>query len=148
MKYSEAEKQIKALSSKYEIRMGDGDFNVAYNGITHGIYVSDDYEYGLKVGGNAKFSKLPFCNKLYMILAELAITPLDKRVEEKKYYIKIFDGEFGYLNIDISTCEVMTDSVSETECFKTKFTTKAIEQLKQRDNIPLDWKKVHFQEAE
>jgi len=37
--------------------------------------------------------------------------------------------------------------MGETESFKTKFTTKAIKQLKQRDNIPLDWNKVIFADA-
>lgn len=94
MKYSEAEKRIKKLSSEYNIDMNDGDFNVAYNGITHGIYVSDNYEYGLHVGSNGIFSGMPFSNNLYRILAELAMTPLDERVEEKKYYVKIFDLMF------------------------------------------------------
>ena len=83
-----------------------------------------------------------------MILSELAITPLDERVEEKKHYVKIFNGELGYLNIDISTGNITAGGVIETEFFKTKFTDKAIEQLKQRDDIPLDWNKVTLEEAE
>ena len=146
MKYSEAEKQIKGLSSKYDISMFDGDFNVLYNGKTYAVYVSHDYKYGLHVGGNNTFSKLPFSNNLYMILAGLAATPLDERVEEKKHYVKIFDNEFGYLNIDISTGDIMAGSMCETGFFKTKFTTKAIEQLKQRNDIPLYWNKVTLEE--
>ena len=148
MKYIEAEKQIKALSSKYDIRMGDGDFNVAYNGITHGIYVSDDYEYGLNVGGNDTFSKLPFSRKLYRILAELAVTPLDERVEENKQYVKVCDSVFGYLNINTFTGKMSMNDVSEGDGYKTKFTDKEIEQLKQRDDIPLDWNKVKLEDAE
>lgn len=90
MLYSEAEKQIKALSSKYDIDMEDGDFNVLYNGETDDVYVSGYYEYILYVKNSRTFSKLPFSNKLYMILAELASTPLDERAEDKKYYVKIF----------------------------------------------------------
>ncbi|KJU75141.1 hypothetical protein AH70_09495 [Pediococcus damnosus LMG 28219] len=147
MKYSEAEKQTKALSSKYDISMIDGDFNVLYNGKEDAIYVSDYYEYELHIKNNRAFSKLPFSRKLYRILSELAMTPRDERVEEKKYYVKIFDGELGYLNIDISTGDITAGSMGETEYFKTKFTNKAIEQLKQRDNIPLDWDKVHFMDV-
>lgn len=72
---------------------------------------------------------------------------LDERVEEKKYYVKIFDGGLGYLNIDISTGNMTAGSVRETDFLKTKFTNKAIEQLKQRDDIPLYWDKVRFEEA-
>ena len=147
MKYSEAKKAIEALSSKYDISMRGGDFDVAYNGRTHVIYVSGDYEYGIYVGYPEMFSVIPSSNKLYMILAELAMTPPDERVKEKKYYVKIFDGELGYLNIDISTGKLTAGSVLETESIRSKFTDKAIEQLKQRDDIPLDWDKVRFEEA-
>lgn len=148
MKYSEAKKQIKALSSKYNINMADGDFNVAYNGITHGIYVSDDYGYGLHVENKRTFSKLPFSSKLYMIMAELASTPLDERVEEKRHYVKVFDNEFGYLNIDISTGKMNVSGRFVGYGYKTEFTDKEIEELKQRNDIPLDWKKVELEEAD
>lgn len=148
MKYSEAEKQIKALSSKYDIKMNCGDFNVVYNGSFQGIYVSGSYEYGIKIGNHIKISNLPCVNKLYMILSELAMTPLDKRVEEKKYYVKICGGSLGYLNIKTSTNKMIVDSKDDACGIKTKFTDKAIKQLKQRDDIPLDWNKVHFEEAE
>lgn len=148
IKYSEAEKQIKALSDKYNISMIDGDFNVLYNGKTDAIYVSDYYEYELHIENNRAFSKLPFSRKLYRILAELAITPRDERVEDKKYYVKIFDGKAGYLNINIIDGRMTTNSMYEDDAFKTKFTNKAIEQLKQRDDIPLDWNKVILEDAE
>ncbi|WP_063852555.1 hypothetical protein [Lactiplantibacillus plantarum] len=147
MKYSEAEKRIKALSSKYGIDMEDGDFNVVYNGNTGSIYINGNYEYSLHTGNIREFSVLPFSRKLYMILAELAVTPLDERAEEKKHYVKIFDGGLGYLNIDISTGNMTAGSVRETEFLKTKFTNEAIEQLKQRDDVPLNWDEVTFEEA-
>lgn len=145
MKYSEAEKQIKALSSKYYINMGDGDFIVNYK-LMLVAWVKNDERY-LFYNDADRFNKLPFSDKLYMILSELSITPLDERSEEKKYYVKIFDGELGYLNIDISNGMMTASSMCETELFKTKFTNKAIEQLKQRDNISLDWNKVIFEDA-
>ncbi len=147
MKYSEAEKRIKALSSKYDIDMRDGDFDVAYNGRTHVIYVSGDYEYGIYVGYPEMFSVIPSSNKVYMILAELAVTPPDERVEEKKYYVKIYDSGIGYLNINNFTGKMSVNNISEGNSYKTKFTNKDIEELKQRDDIPLDWNKVRFMEA-
>lgn len=85
MKYSEAEKQIKALSSEYDIDMSWGNFEVVYNGKTHIILVSGSCKYGLYVSGVNTFFSMPFSNKLYMIMAELAMTPLDERVEGKKH---------------------------------------------------------------
>lgn len=148
MKYSEAEKQIKALSSKYNAELNDFSkyFNINYKG-SEIAYIDDDERYGIGVWNQNYFSKLPFSSKLYMILSELAMTPLDEREETKKYYVKIFDGSFGYLNIDISTGQMAADCASETECIKTKFTSKAIEQLKQRDDVPLDWNKVKLEET-
>lgn len=148
MKYSSAEKQIKALSSKYDINMADGDFSILYNGETDDVYVSGDYEYILYVENSRTFSKLPFSNKLYMILAELAMTPLDERVEEKKHYVKIFDEDFGYLNINNFIGDISVNDISEGNGYKTKFTDEEIGQLKQRDDIPLDWRKVTLEDAE
>lgn len=150
MKYSEAKKAIKALSSKYSVTTYEGVdyFNVNYKGLEV-AYVSTEKPYYVNViWYENRFKQLPFSNKLYMILAELAMTPLDKRAEEKKYYVKIFDNVLGYLNIDISIGDIMAGSMCETGFFKTKFTTKAIEQLKQRDDIPLDWNKVKLEETE
>lgn len=144
MKYSEAKKKIEALSSKYSISMRGGDFDVAYNGKTHIIYVSGDYEYGLYVCYPEMFSIAPFSNKLYMILAELAVTPLDERVDKKKYRVKAFGD---YLNINVDTLHAFMFGKSETEFCQTCFTLKEIEQLKQREDIPLDWNKVILEEA-
>ena len=139
MKYIEAKKQIEALSSKYSVATYKGFdyFNVNYKGLEI-AYVSTEKLYSTRVWSEYRFKQMPFSNKLYMILSELSITPLDKRAEDKKYFIKIFDGELGYLNIDISTGKMTAGSVCETEFFKTKFTNKAIKQLKQRNDIPLD----------
>lgn len=146
MKYSEAEKQIKALSSKYCISMGDGDFAVNYKNILV-AWVKSDKRY-LLYNVEKCFKKLPFSDKLYMILSELAITPLNERVDNKKYYVKVFNNGFGYLNIDILNDNVVADTKSETDHIKTKLTSKAIENLKQREDIPLDWNKVTLEEAE
>jgi len=145
MKYTDAKKQIKALSSKYDIDMSDGDFNIIYKGrfVSH-TYVIGHCRYAV-ICDEGVFSKLPFSNKLYMILSELAMTPLDERVEAKKYYVKVFNNEFGYLNVNILTGKVTADEKSETDSIKTKLTSKAIEHLKQREDIPLDWNKVKLE---
>lgn len=145
MKYSEAEKQIKAFSSKYDIYIGDGDFAVDYKNIIV-AWVKGNERY-LFHNDEKCFKKLPFSNKLYMILSELAITPLNERVEAKKYYVKVFNNEYGYLNINILTSKVTADDKYETETNKTEFTSKAIEQLKQRDDVAVDWNKVKLEET-
>lgn len=79
MKYSEAEKQIKALSSNYNVNMADGDFVVNYKNMLV-AWVKSNKRY-LFYNDENVFKKLSFSDKLYMILAELAITKLDERVE-------------------------------------------------------------------
>ena len=148
MKYSEAKKAIEALSSKYSVATYvDFDyFNVDYKGLEV-AYVSIEKPYSTRVWPEDRFTKLPFSNKLYMILSELAITPLDERVEAKKHYVNIFGGILGYLNIDNSTGKMIVSGMSESYGYKTKFTDKDINQLKQRDDIPLDWNKVKLEET-
>lgn len=149
MKYSEAKKKIKALSSKYDIDMSDGDFNLVYKGrfVSH-TYVIGRCRYAV-VCEEGVFSKLPFSNKVYMILSELAMTPLEERVEDKKYFIHVFKGEDGYLNIidDVINGIEITDNRSEAG-FKTEFTSDEINQLKKRDDVPLDWDKVTLEEVD
>ena len=144
MKYSEAKKAIEALSSKYDVSMGYGDFNLVYQGITVAVYVDGYKQYKLDVYNKEFFSKLPFSNKLYMIMAELAMTPLDERVDDKKYRVMAF-GE--YLNLNVITSDTFLSDKNDTEDFKTKFTIKEIDNFKQRDDIPLDWNKVILEEA-
>lgn len=145
MKYSEAKKAIEALSSKYSADFYAHKFNVYYkNELTAGVKKDCRYSF---INRENIFNKLPFSNKLYMILAELAMTPPDERVEKKKKYVKIYDSGIGYLNINNFTGKMSVNNVSEDNSYKTKFTDKEIEQLKQREDIPLDWNKVRFMEA-
>ena len=148
MKYSEAKEQIKALSSKYDVDMSWGLFEVVYNGKTCVICVNGSYEQGLYVIDINKFSGMPFSNKLYMIMSELAMTPIDERVEEKKHYVKVYDYVLGYLKINYFTGKMSVADKHEGNGYKTKFTDKDIKELKQRFDIPLDWNKVTFENAE
>lgn len=146
MRYGEAKQQIKALSNKYSIDMDkfSGYFNINYKGVEI-AFVNGDSEYGIGVWNSKYFYKLPFSNKLYMILSELAMTPLEKRVEEKKYYAHVFKGQNGYLNIFAFDGEIAFGSNVEINGFKTRFTSSEIEELKQRNDVPLDWNKVELE---
>lgn len=149
MKYSEAKNQIEQLSSKYSIDMSDGDFNVVYKRRWGGAYVNGHERYTFTIYDEDVFPKIPYSNKLYMILAELAMTPLDKRKEDKKYFIHVFKGEDGYLNIVnnvINRIEIIDNRSADG--FKTEFTNDEINQLKKRDDVPLDWDKVTLEEVD
>lgn len=149
MKYSEATKAIEALSSKYSVKLDrfSDTFKINYkNGEV--AYVRNYERYSVTVWFEKYFSKLPFSNKLYMILSEVAMTPLDERAKENKHYVKVYDSRVGYLNINEDTGKMTINDVFEGNSIKTKFTDKDIEQLKQRNDIPLDWNKVKLEEVE
>jgi len=146
MEYNEAEQQITALSNKYSAyKHADTEFfNVCYkNG---GVaYLKTDKRYSVTFWSENNFAKLPFSNKLFMIMSELAMTPLDKRVEEKKYLVKALGM---YLNIETNNNHPSMNTREDCLEFKTNFTLKEIERLKQREDVPLDWNKVVLEEAE
>lgn len=146
MRYSEAEKQIKALSSEYSVDMGDGDFNVRCEQVMYDYaYVDGSEQYRIDFYSDDALSKIPFKDKLYMILVELAMTPPDERAEEKKYQVKVFGD---YLNVPVGDLHPFLSYEGGTGAVKTRFTLKEIEELKQREDIPLDWKKVKLEDAE
>ena len=87
-------------------------------------------------------------NKMFQLIAEYCTTPLDMREEAKKHYVKICDEFLGYLNIDTFLDKMSVGAVCESGSIKTKFTDKEIEQLKKREDIPLDWSKVKLEDAD
>lgn len=156
MKYSEAKEAIEALSSLYNIDMDDGDFNVRCELVMDDFsFVEGSEQYQIDFYSDDALSKIPSKDKLYMILVELAMTPPDERVEERKHYVHAFNVDMGYLNIDNGVNNQLNkqgkpfiNDKYEYAGATTKFTDKEIEQLKKRDDIPLDWSKVHLEEAE
>ena len=146
MKYSEAKKQIEQLSSKYNAYKDKYTdyFNVFYKN-EEVAYLKTDKRYSVTVWSENNFTKLPFSNKLFMIMSELSMTPLDKRVEEKKYLVQALGL---YLNIETNNNHPSMNTRDDCLEFKTNFTLNEIERLKQREDIPLDWKKVKLEDAE
>lgn len=128
MKYSEAEKQIKALSSKYNFNMSDGDFIVNYKNMLV-AWVKNNKRYLLYNNENC-FKKIPFSNKLYMILAELAMTPIDERSTKQRVKIKglsLSTGDSLYLNFDPIKGNYFVSHLNRF--FKNKFTDYEIDEL-------------------
>jgi len=142
MKYSEAKKQIESLSSKYSAYKDKytNFFNVNYEN-AEVAYTRSDKRYSFNFWSENNFQKLPFSNKLYMILSELAMTPLDERIDEKKYLVKAFGT---YLNIETNNNHPSMNTRDDCLEFKTNFTADEIEELKKRKDVPLDWNKVNI----
>lgn len=141
MKYSEAKKQIKVLSSKYSLEIEDanGYFNVNYKGAEI-AFVNRNKRYECGVCNVSFFKQMPFSNKLYMILSELAMTPLEERKDETKYKVNVLNE---YLNIDENNKPLLADDLN-TDSYQTIFTLAEISKIKERKDIPLDWDKVNI----
>lgn len=78
-----------------------------------------------------------------------AETPLDEREDDKKYYVKVFKGDGGYLNINyLIRDKIIISDMKQIAAYQTMFTESEIEQLKKHDDIPLDWDKVKLIEVD
>lgn len=86
MKYSEASKLIKKLSDDYSTNLSTG-YSVYYKGDLV-VYVSTKEMYGI-YPSNYSIYKLPYGNKLWMILSELAMTKPSDRLSKPKYNVII-----------------------------------------------------------
>lgn len=84
-------KEVKELSSKYDVEVTDGQVNVYYSRRNHVKYpkspqvltvlLQTQYTFMLEISLDS-FEALPFSHKLYMLGAELAMTPLNERTPE------------------------------------------------------------------
>lgn len=64
-----------------------------------------------------------YAERLLRLIEEYAKTPLDEREAEKRYYVKVADGSFGYLNYRDGDYGVFE---KDNELKKTKFTRSEI----------------------
>lgn len=91
MKTSELNKLVKGLSKHYVLNKDGALLDVKYKGNTIiWIHEKVQYSYVLLDSDTCRFHKLPYSNKLYMLVAEYTMTPLDERLDSpKKYYVKV-----------------------------------------------------------
>lgn len=103
MKYNELVEKVKKLSSKYDFKTVENPLVGQKLIISYGdINVLRVYNYQLyhvEVIAE-KFNKLPFSHKLWMLVNEYAMTPINKRFEENKYVVIIGSNpqdSYGYV---------------------------------------------------
>ena len=70
-----------------------------------------------------------------------------KKSAKQKYTIKVAPTSLGYFGIDYDEGDVTIDS-SKNEFYQTYFTKSEIEQLKQRDDLAIDWDKTKIEPVE
>ena len=99
MKYGEATKLIKGLSKKYLINDGKPIFELIYKSKPIAwVDKIEHFNFG-RATSASRFDELPYSHKLWMILAELAMTPLDKRKVEHKWNVIVGNDDRGNRSI-------------------------------------------------
>lgn len=68
-----------------------------------------------------------------------------KKNSEQKYTIQIFPNSFGYLNISNDGSKADVGDLTECRGWHMTFTKSEIEQLKQRDDLAIDWDKTKIE---
>lgn len=134
MKYSEATKAIKGLSKKYSINNHDTCFFELIYKHKPIAWVDklEQFNFGRVNISASGFNELPYSHKLWMILAELAMTPLDKRKDEHKWNVIVgndgsrvdnivcwrkLDNGFPYLHLSDSIYLANDDAIFTDEEF-------------------------------
>lgn len=92
MKYSEATKAIQGLSKKYSISNNNysSDFQLSYQSkLIAWVDKQEQFHFERVTDLDSEFDELPHSHKLWMILAELSMTPLDERKDDHKWNVII-----------------------------------------------------------
>lgn len=125
MTYEEASELIKSLDPRYTViypkyKDENYDFQVFYND-ERISYIPINKEQTIESNSNLlKFAK---GYTLWMILAKLAITPLEKRglMPVTLFYIHLFPGDKGYLNYNPVTNTIVLEKKHYVCQFVSKF---------------------------
>ena len=97
MKYDKATELIKGLSKKYLINNdGKSVIEIIYKSKPIAwVNKQQQFSFGMVNTLVFKFNELPYSHKLWMILAELAMTPLSER-EEHKWNVIVGNDSSGF----------------------------------------------------
>ena len=141
MKYSEATKLIKGLSKEYSIYNNDKSFfKLIYKSVPIAwVDKREQFYFGRFTDLTFEFDKLPYSHKLWMILAELAMTKPSDRLNEPKYNVIIADIGFHiktvWYKVDDQiddqnlSCDVDTIDDDDLVFHEYKFTEKEYKEL-------------------
>ena len=77
----------------------------------------------------------------------------EHRASDKKYTVKVLKGDIAgiddsYLNVDYKANLVMLANKLDFQNWRASFTKKEIEELKNRDDIAIDWDKAKLEEVD
>lgn len=142
--YEEFEKEIKRIANAYNLNLevlDDGEYIIVRLECLICVSIGK-YEHYILDTLHSAFSSLKDSPKyeLFVICSELAQTPIPKREQKKKFYIKhkflYKNTDTGYINIDIHGYMILADK-EEGLSMRTKFTQKEIDEIKEKYNTDL-----------
>lgn len=125
MTYEEASELIKYLDPEYSViypKYADEkyDFQVFYN---ESLVAYVPFNKEQKIESDSNLLKFNEGYTLWMILAKLAVTPLEKRglIPVTLFYIHLFPGDNGYLNYNPVTNTIVLEKKHYVWQFVSKF---------------------------
>lgn len=135
MKTKEFIKKIEKMG--YDIEIAYDTIRVTYDG---GILARIDKVKPYTLDTKATF-EVKHVKELFDLCVEYARTPIEEREEEKKYYLRMSDGFYivcdEYLNFNKSAKHYVLHSKHQNDSYKTQFTQKEIDEIKEKFNTDL-----------
>jgi len=123
MKYSEFVKNIE--DANCGIKISESDFTISLGGKMHdGTIISAGVS--KKILSNYYMDNVS--EDIAKLVLKLTFTPLEERIEKEKYFIHLFPGDNGYLNID-NNSNLFLNTCVQTSGYKTIFTVDEINDL-------------------
>ena len=156
MKYSEAIKLIKELSNKYSIYNNYKsvfELSYEYKSVAW-VDKQEQFNFGRVNIAASGFNKLPYSHKLWMILSELTLTPLDERDDQPEFRLRLLSGESNrktYLNQNRTNASIFIDDDENNEYKQTIFTESEYNRIRKYcpDWLPkFDENDKHFELVE
>lgn len=151
MKTKEFIKQVRSLD--YEVDIRHGEMRISWYGeecvcidLKHqfGVYI-----YPRNLGNNA--------HRLFVICMEYARMPIEEREEEEKFYLQkikdfyecYLDKNLAFLNFKTSDKTYFLNTKRTTQDYKTQFTQKEIDKIKEEQHTDLsEFKQIPVEEVE
>lgn len=141
---NELNNYVQAIDKQFSVEYYGGNLNLDYNDFNIACF-SYFYEKEFRVSPlSFETAKLIFDNNILKLFYDKAFELLNE--SEKKYTIKVVNNDRGYLFFD-DIAKEYSFANKNNKFFKSYFTQSEIEQLKQRDDIAIDWDKAIIEEA-
>ncbi len=141
MKTQEVIKELEKMNLKAEIR---GDSLLVFNSFGFAVAstsLSRKFETNTYFLNFRKVLSKDQREKVYFLLTRLAETDPEDREEEKKYYLEhkwLYGDRCIYLNLDIVNGDYKLGDTLNIKGYKTQFTQKEIDEIKESFNTNLE----------